>query len=38
MSQDKKIFVDRFTDKTYTMSMYENGEYTTDIAIINEYH
>ena len=37
MEEDKKIFVDRFTDKTYTLSMYENGSYTTDIALVTEY-
>ena len=37
MKKDKKIFVDRFTDRTYTMSMYDNGKYTTDIAVVNEY-
>ncbi len=37
MKKDKKIFVDRFTDNTYTMSMYDEGKYTTDIAIVNEY-
>ena len=37
MKEDKKIFVDKFTDRTYTMSMYEDGKYTMDIATVNEY-
>lgn len=37
MKEDKKIFVDRFTDQTYTISKYENGKYTTDIAVVNNY-
>ena len=38
MLKEKKIFVDRFDNKSYSISMYNNNAYTTDIAIVHNYH
>lgn len=38
MKEDKKIFVDRFDNKSYSISIYENKHYTTDVAIVHDYH
>ncbi len=38
MDKDKKIFVDRFDNKSYSISMYENTNYTSDVAIVHDYH
>lgn len=33
-----KYFIDRFTDKTYTISKFDGENYTSDIAFVNDYH
>ena len=37
MKEDNKIFVDTFTKKDYTISMFSEGEYIMDIAVVNDY-
>ena len=38
MSKDKKIFVDHFDKQSYTISIYENEDYITDVAVVHDYH
>ena len=38
MKEDKRIFVDRFDNKSYTISIYENKEYITDVVVVHNYH
>ena len=33
-----KYFIDRFTDKTYTISKFDGDEYVSDIVFVNNYH
>ena len=34
---DKKYFIDRFTENTYTISKFEGDDYTSDICFVNNY-
>ena len=35
--KEDKIFIDRFDDKTYSLSKFNGVEYVTDIAIVTDY-
>ena len=37
MSSDKKIFIDRFDNVSYTISKYDGDNYTPDIAVVHNY-
>jgi hypothetical protein len=34
----KRIFVDRFDHKSYTLSAEEAQEFTSDVAVVYDYH
>ena len=36
--KEDKIFIDRFDEKTYSISKYDGVDYVTDIAIVNNYN
>jgi len=35
--KEDKIFIDRFDEKTYSISKYDGVDYVTDIVIVNNY-
>jgi hypothetical protein len=37
MSSEKKIFIDRFDNVSYTISKYDGADYTPDIAVVHNY-
>ena len=36
--KEDRYFIDRFDEKTYSISKYDGVDYVTDIAIINDYN